>query len=133
LTVVCVKMRSLKLVNLTIPVVKWIYGPLKRFYGGLFVNNPINVTYCFAIDCIASDSSSLQFIRNFGHSLGKWRNQDTVGSHQNDSIAPVAQWIEHTPPKSGVTRSIRVRGTKQLQCVYRRTHSIPRIPEAQIR
>ncbi len=26
--------------------------------------------------------------------------------------APVAQWIEHPPPKGRVTRSIRVGGTK---------------------
>ncbi len=29
--------------------------------------------------------------------------------------APVAQWIEHPPPKGRVTRSIRVRGTKGIQ------------------
>ena len=29
-------------------------------------------------------------------------------------IAPVAQWIEHPPPKGRVTRSIRVGGTKWL-------------------
>lgn len=32
--------------------------------------------------------------------------------------APVAQWIEHPPPKGRVTRSIRVGGTKTLLSGY---------------
>jgi nicotinate-nucleotide adenylyltransferase len=31
-----------------------------------------------------------------------------------DCLAPVAQWIEHLPPKERVTRSIRVEGTSPL-------------------
>ncbi len=30
--------------------------------------------------------------------------------------APVAQWIEHLPPKKGVTRSIRVGGASRFSC-----------------
>ena len=39
-----------------------------------------------------------------------WRNRAAL-FHRQSHIAPVAQWIEHPPPKGRATRSIRVGGT----------------------
>jgi hypothetical protein len=68
----------------------------------------------FSIETSLTNDGKMTLAENFDN-CGKNLESKTFEIHccvrLSEHHAPVAQWIEHPPPKGRVTRSIRVGGT----------------------